>query len=330
MQVFIDANVFLSFYHFTSEDLVQLEKLAHLIEEDEILLQLPRQVIDETWRNRANKIKPALDALRKHTFAPKYPVYCKGYAQYAEMRRAAEFLEKQRSALVDQIDKDIEARNLGADKLLRRLFDAGKVIETSVQIVNRARLRSELGHPPGKKGSIGDAVNWESLLVEPIGDLHVISEDGDFASALDETKFDDFLQDEWKKKARGGKVTLYRSLTPFLRQHYPDIDLRVEEEKQALIEKLYTSSDFATTHQIIAALSEYGTAFTPRQVDQLYNALLENNQVRWIARDADVLKFYRGLTNDIVSIFRPRSIEVIALLRPSKEEAEATDEDAPF
>jgi hypothetical protein len=52
MQLFIDANVFLSFYRFSSDDLEQLEKLTVLVKTGRIRLWLPEHVVDEFYRNR--------------------------------------------------------------------------------------------------------------------------------------------------------------------------------------------------------------------------------------------------------------------------------------
>jgi len=158
MQVFIDTNILLSFYHLTSEDLEQLEKLALPIENEEIRLDLPEQVIDETWRNRANKIKGGFQTFKQHKFAPAYPAYCRDYENYEKMRKAEDHLQKQHASLIEQIQKDIDNENLGADHLLRRLFKAARVIKLSNETLHRALRRVELGNPPGKAGSLGDAI----------------------------------------------------------------------------------------------------------------------------------------------------------------------------
>jgi len=60
MDIFLDTNVFLSFYHFSSDDLEELKKLAVLAREGQVTLHLPEQVINEFRRNRANKIADAV------------------------------------------------------------------------------------------------------------------------------------------------------------------------------------------------------------------------------------------------------------------------------
>ena len=50
INLFIDTNIFLSFYHLTSEDLEELKKLFVLIDKNEIQLFLPTQVRNELER----------------------------------------------------------------------------------------------------------------------------------------------------------------------------------------------------------------------------------------------------------------------------------------
>jgi len=38
------------------------------------------------------------------------------------------------------------------------------IIETTKELVDRARLRMDIRNPPGKDDSLGDAINWEGLL----------------------------------------------------------------------------------------------------------------------------------------------------------------------
>jgi len=56
MKLFLDANVYLSFYHLTNDSLEELRKLITLIKTNKIELVLPEQDIDEIERQRENKI----------------------------------------------------------------------------------------------------------------------------------------------------------------------------------------------------------------------------------------------------------------------------------
>ena len=63
--LFIDTNVFLSFFHFAKDDLEELRKLSVLITKDQVRLHIPSQVIAEFWRNRDTKIADLLKRVRQ-------------------------------------------------------------------------------------------------------------------------------------------------------------------------------------------------------------------------------------------------------------------------
>ena len=58
---------------------------------------------------------------------------------------------------------------------------------------------------------MGDAINWEILLqsVPNDEDLHIISDDGDFYSVIDDEKLNSFLENEWKEKKNSIFQTLF-------------------------------------------------------------------------------------------------------------------------
>lgn len=77
MNVFIDTNVFLSFYHLTNDDLEELRKLKVLLEKGNVALHLPDQTIDEYRRNRETKIADALKRLKEQKLNLQFPALCK-------------------------------------------------------------------------------------------------------------------------------------------------------------------------------------------------------------------------------------------------------------
>lgn len=81
-----------------------------------------------------------------------------------------------------------------------------------------AKTRIDLGNPPGKKKSLGDAVNWEILKDEvPLGeDLYFVGEDVDFYSDLYKDNFKEMLIDEWQNDKKS-TIFCYKRLAHFLR-----------------------------------------------------------------------------------------------------------------
>ena len=92
-------------------------------------------------------------------------------------------------------------------------------------------------------------------------DLVIISGDSDYCSPLDKNEIDEYLSYEWETKK--SKVKLYRRLSLFFKENFPDIELSQENKKASLISKLAKSESFAQTHSLIAELSTFPTLLWP-------------------------------------------------------------------
>lgn len=290
--LFIDANIWLSLFHYTNDDLEQFGKLRALVGTD-IRLFLPEQIYNEVYRNRENKIKDALDQFEK--FNLRFPAFFKNYEEYEEFFKNYSELKASHTEWVRKVKKDIADQNSPADIALKEFFEGIEIIPSSPELVQRAVLRYNIGNPPGKDRKYGDAINWETLLDSvPDGeDLFFISADKDYASIFDEKQFHPFLAQEWEKR-KSSHIVFFKSLGEFLKKHFKDIALRVETEKDGLIEKLARSGSFATTHAVIKELSEFSD-WTERQIQDMCSAAVNNHQISWILSDDDVYEFYKGL-----------------------------------
>jgi predicted nucleic acid-binding protein len=293
--LFIDTNILLSFYHFTSDDLEELSKLATLVQKGEIVLLVPQQVIDEFRRNRDAKIADALKTLRAQKLAFQFPQMCKDYPEYEQLRQLQRDHERAQATLVQAVLRDASTEHLKADDVVNRLFQHGRVIKTTEEILSQARERMDLGNPPGKTGSLGDAVNWEALF-DGIPDgqpLHFVTDDKDYWSALDSNTFNAFLIDEWTG-CKESALHAYRRLSDFFTEDFPEIKLAGELEKDELIERFSASPNFTTTHSRVAQLRRLGD-FTISQANAILSAVVDNDQIGWIAADWDVREFLKGL-----------------------------------
>jgi predicted nucleic acid-binding protein len=303
MNLFIDTNIFLSFYHLTSEDLEELRKLGVLLEQEHVKLYLTDQVVAEFRRNREVKIADALKRLAEQRLNLQFPQLCKDYSEYDQLRNLQRNYEELHSVLLKNIAQDVAEQTLKADKTIEELFSKATTVDTTTKLIENARLRMQVGNPPGKDGSLGDAINWEALLceVQDGNDLYLIADDRDYVSALDENKLKDFLIQEWFARKRS-KIIFYRRLSSFFKDRFPEIRLATELEKEILIRTLAASGSFAQTHSVIAKLSKF-TDFTTAQLNEIVEAAISNRQVSWIVGDADVYEFLKSATaghdNDI-------------------------------
>jgi hypothetical protein len=214
------------------------------------------------------------------------------YNAVKEFRKSVEQMLKAKDEAIQQAKKEAEDNSLAADKLFESIQSASGIINRTKPDLERAQLRMTLGNPPGKEGSLGDAINWEILLrtVADNVDLHIISKDGDFRSALSAAP-NRFLADEWQNK-KMGTLFLHDQLKPFLAEYFPGIKLAVDAEKRAAMDKLISSPNFATTHSAVSGLTPFLDTFTAQDIFELMQAAETNPQVGWIASDPDVKAFY--------------------------------------
>lgn len=330
MHVFIDTNILLSFYHLTNDDLEELKKLAVLLQQKTITLYVTDQVVAEFARNREAKISDALKRLKDQQLNLQFPQICKDFAEYEDLRKLQQAYDKTHSALLSKLQAAVQQKALKADSAVAELFDLATKLPTTQTAVVAARLRVEVGNPPGKNGSLGDALNWELLLsAVPDGEaIFFVTEDRDYVSALDETKFKDFLLDEWTSR-KHADVRFYKRLSSFFKEKFPQIKLASELEKDLLIKSLATSPNFASTHSLVAKLGKY-TEFTGAQATAILLAATTNHQVGWIATDADVQVFLQLILNNYANALEPSLVaEVEAMLAADEDSADDLDE-PPF
>ena len=325
MNLFIDTNIFLSFFHLSNDDLEEIHKLTILLEKGNVKLWLTKQVKDEFFRNRENKIFDAVKKLNEQKSKPQFPQICKDYDEYPILRGLQKEFDQKLAILIKKVNEDILARTLKADEKIAELFSKANLIATTDKLVFNARLRMNVGNPPGKNGSLGDAINWEALLESvPLSEkMYLIADDKDYFSVLDENKLKDFLNDEWVEKKKS-EIVFYRRLSQFFKEHYPEIKLASELEKELAIRSLAESGAFATTHSAIARLNKY-TEFSKTQANEIAQIAISNSQISWILCDSDVYEFYMPFFTNHEKIIDPElKDELLEALTVCKK-AEADD-----
>lgn len=250
INLFLDTNKFLALYTLPKEELEEIEKeLLKAIKEESIVLWLPEQVINEFKRNRERILVERVQKLEKEVGEEMKLEKCKlslTLADRGEIERIKKIeseievkfneLKEAKKKLRDKIAKDVKAKTFLADAFVKKLFDAAKVIKVETEIVRMAKLRFTLGNPPGKEGSFGDAVIWETLLsvMPEKEDLHFVGFDNDFRSKLDKSDFSPFLLEEWEER-KNSKLLPFAHLGDFTKEAIPKIkssnEIKTREEK---------------------------------------------------------------------------------------------------
>ena len=329
MNLLIDTNIFLSFYHLSSDDLEELKKLTLLVRNKKVTLFLPEHISIEFHRNRASKIADALKRLRSQQLSLQFPQLCRDYDEYKILRQLQQDFNFNHSRLISNIEEDVSKHGLKADATIQELFRFAERIGTSPSILEQARIRVDIGNPPGKKGSIGDAIVWEGLLekVPEEGDLCFVTADKDYYSPLDIDLFNPFLLEEWEEIKRS-RLFYYKRLSHVLKDEFPEIKLSDEIEKDQLIRNLVNSSTFAETHTVIWKLSKYSD-FSPTQIDEIIVAALLNNQVHWIIEDTDVYEFLNSVISGQERLIDQGNLQALQELLP-KVSKNKNEELPPF
>jgi predicted nucleic acid-binding protein len=229
MNLFLDSNIWLALYDSSRKDLEELGKLARLVEKGSVVLLLPDQVVNEVRRNRDKKIANDIEELRNEILVEEIPPIFFGLPEYKSFAQTRRNYERARERLIARLVDDFEHGRLPADSLFDRFFAVGRRIQVTDEILLRARYRYDLGNPPGKEGSYGDAVNWECLLAEvPQGeDLYLVTRDRDFASRIDRSRFSPFLAEEWRER-KGAQIFFSTRLSAFCCDHLPEVRLAEE------------------------------------------------------------------------------------------------------
>lgn len=291
MHVFIDTNILLNFFHFSKDELDALNNVFASHEHGAAKVHLTKQVCDEFRRNRENKIKDALKRFKEVSYAAQLPSFMKDYAEYNSIRKLSAELQQLTKSIMEKVEADITARQLLADKLIEGIFNRPDILETTQELYVTASMRMAIGNPPGKKNSIGDAINWSVLLqaVPNQEDLHVISEDGDYYSCINEDVAHPFLKDEWKK-TKDSSLFVYRTLSAFMKANFDGVAFSFDKTKDGLIDDLNSSGSFAMTHQLVGKLEAY-SYFSLKEVERILAAAVGNSQFGWVATDCDVSDF---------------------------------------
>ncbi len=272
-------------------DLEELRKIARLASNQRLTLHISSQVKDEFERNREGVIKQSLTQFEKSAFELHRPNIVRAHAESTELEQLQARFRELVKALSARVVQESRQRETTADRVISELFASTQIGTVTDEIITRGLRRVELGRPPGKKDSCGDAIHWEWLLstVPDFEDLHIICRDGDFESSMEEGTLSRYLADEWTRTKHSNCI-LHRSLAGFLRAHFPDVRLADEVDKLAAIEKLETSPNFATTHNAIERLMRLDD-YSREEVLRLINAYQTNNQINWILGDDDVKQF---------------------------------------
>jgi hypothetical protein len=194
--IFVDTNLFLRFYESKESHLGAFDELVSKAQS----IVLTEQVVNEFNRNRLSKLRVALKTFQESKLGTGDTAVVRALPSYAPLVEArekyqthAKIVERAIRELMQDRSKDPIATRF--DELYKKCH---KTYAISKKAIKRAHRRKLLGNPPTspKQDTIGDEVNWETLLESCDKDLVICSQDGTFADN------EAFLKSEYTKSNR--------------------------------------------------------------------------------------------------------------------------------
>lgn len=299
--VFIDTNVYLRIFGKTSDTLNEIEVLLELVKSDDLNLFTTEQVQEEYFRNVEAEIDQAVRLVGAVPEKVELPRITQEFTQANDILGLVSDMRTKKKELLEAVRSAIENDELRTDAFVNKLFKNSTSVNRSEKVIEAARLRSDLGNPPGKIDSLGDQINWESLLHEvEDGDLILISTDGDFSYKHHPDKPRKFLATEWAAH-KGGELKLYNDLKTFLTSEFPDATDAKRVAIETTLKRFERSKSFLRTHAQIAILREHQKDLTWDDAYRAFRAFIDNSQVKWLAFDEDVQDFYERLHAEFFS-----------------------------
>jgi len=310
----LDTNIYLSFYHFTDNDLNKLKWILTLIKDEKLKVILPEQIENEFRRNRESKISEVIKKLDSVNLSFPIPRIFDSYSEKDDIKKLFKSLNILKNSLTDRMKEEAIKMELTADQVINEIFSMSCRIPFSEDIWELAKLNYDLGNPPGKDKSYGDSIIRHSLLSYDLdSDIYFVSGDWDFSCSLNPNYLTRFLDIEWKKK-RQSDMFFYPNLIDFFNSHFPDIKLEEESIKNKYITGLWSSPSFDKSRVIIKKLSKFEN-FSYEEIKRIFTAAINNNQI-YFAQDYSpwiwdllikiISPHYDKLPSDEVDFFRSR------------------------
>lgn len=279
MKVFIDTNIYLSFYTSYFTNTSSLSELINQIKSKNVELILTQQVKDEFYRNK--EVLSIRTRMNLEKWAQKHKVKLpdkeKNSSVWHEIKQINEKYNLDIREKLSQISKQVKeniAPGGSVDKLIEEIFNLSSEFPITTSIYEQAKYRHSIGNPPMKNdSSIGDAINWEFLLssMKRGEDLHFIAKDPDYVIEdwEGETVLREFLKNEWEQKV-GSKIHIYTKLTRFLEvlPKENEVDkkkIEIAKKEEDLVSQYTSGYDaFLNTSQLFPNYSDIIREYTEK------------------------------------------------------------------
>jgi hypothetical protein len=228
--ILIDANIYLRFYDSSS---IEFKKLLKTLVELKENIFITEQIYSEVQRNKLSVAKGSFSANYKSLgiTTTTLPEHLDNNAdeklrQWNDSRKSIiqeeNKLKNEYSKIVSSTLQSIMVSEDNVSKELSTIFTSAK--SASQDEIVAARLRKELGNPPGKPNDpLGDQLTWEQLLTKySAQEIWLITDDRDFLTEYNGNYYlNPYLYNELQIKSDNGspKVHLFTKLADGLKDY---------------------------------------------------------------------------------------------------------------
>lgn len=288
--IFIDTNIYKYLFNDNttfSDDVVDI--LKKLIDQKQLKLLLPSQVIDEVERNHLENwyITECNDKdKKKNTYLDNIDKKIDGLNEYPKLKKV---LEKEKEKYLKEHDKELRIicekyRNCKKSKAIKNFIELKQRAEiiNSDDILDRANVRNQKNNPPYDKAKLTDAIIWESILnyfkrKSKKSILYFLADDGCYGKK----GFNPFLFNEISTLKV--KIEYRRSITSLKDLLGSDIDKIIEQEKQELkknaIQKFINSRSWMSAGSNFSELLKFKDDLTLEDYRDIIRASTINDQI---------------------------------------------------
>lgn len=260
IHVFIDTNIFLDFFRCSDASLEDLNRIFDADDGGAVNIHLTKQIYNELYNNMDSVTSLSIQGFQEGKSHPKIPSFMKYYGEYEKIQRYKKLYDQAYKAMLLKAKKDAKSKKLLANILIRYIFKKNVIIEATADIKSKAKERSKMRYPPGKKDSLGDRINWLCLLkhVPDNEDIHIISKDEDFYSKAydDKDSPNQFLEQEWGND-KSANFFIYRTLEEFVKKHINANTHTFHTKREEIITELKNCKTLAKTISVVKKLNKF-------------------------------------------------------------------------
>lgn len=226
--IFIDANIYLRFFESSSSE---FKKLLGSLEELKEYIFITSQIEDEIQRNKLGIFVTSfvensrLFSLRKIQLPEHLDKRTDSELKKwnEEVAKIYTSVKHQTTLLSDITEKLIERISNGSDEVSTTISKLSSTIKPATPTqLERARLRKEIGNPPGKRDDpLGDQLSFEQLLdeIHSKTEVWIISNDTDYLIEYNKKCYlNPLLSRDIKKVNPSIGIRCFKSLTEGLRK----------------------------------------------------------------------------------------------------------------